>query len=149
MEPALANEPSPAAKKRIGVSIAAAMLALLAIPLRYYLGDDEFDERFSWRMFSAVRVIRCDATATETTGTGERPVRLDRVIHPAWIHNVERNRADVIEAFFARRCREDGVRAVRVVNECRGADDALLPPIEWSRDCASGAITRPDVEASP
>ncbi|MBW2464764.1 MAG: hypothetical protein JRH11_24155, partial [Deltaproteobacteria bacterium] len=28
----------------------------LLLPLRYYMGSDEFDERFAWRMFSPIRM---------------------------------------------------------------------------------------------
>ena len=117
----------------------------LLIPATYYASPDPYDERFSWRMFSAVRVMRCQSEATETTADGTtRPIVLRQVIHQAWITNISRNRADVIRAFLERRCTEENVASVRLVNACIDASGERLEPLVWERDCLARETSEPD-----
>lgn len=145
---ALAPAPEGERKKRVRLGIAAFLVVQLVMPLRYYLGDDEYDERFAWRMFSAIRVVECQTSATEELdrehGDAVRPIDLDRVIHPAWINNIRRNRYDVIEAFLARRCEEEGVARVEIANQCVAADGTARDPLKWTRECSSGQSTEPE-----
>ncbi|MDW8246449.1 MAG: hypothetical protein RMJ84_07720, partial [Sandaracinaceae bacterium] len=57
------------------------------IPLRYYLwpGHDRYDERFSWRMFSAVRVERCRVKAWVEESKGERLINLPKLLPMPWV----------------------------------------------------------------
>jgi hypothetical protein len=126
--------------------IAGFLLLQLAIPLRYYLGDDIYDERFAWRMFSQVRVQECGAEVTEDgrrlTVLGRDPS--DPGILPApWQALLSRNRPAVVHRFLSWRCENapEGTGSVRVTTTCTDTHDAVLPPIVREIDCATGEIT--------
>ena len=73
----------------------------LLIPLRYYVAHkDPHDERFAWRMFSPMRMSRCQPTFTVDSA----PVDLHAEFHEAWIAIAGRGRFDVIEAMGKRLC---------------------------------------------
>jgi hypothetical protein len=88
--------------------IAGFLLLQVALPLRYYLGDDSHDERFAWRMFSPVQMTRCSLQIEE--GAERHPVRPESDVHMAFVDLMERGRPDVIDAFAARRCRKQRER---------------------------------------
>jgi hypothetical protein len=121
----------------------------LLIPLRYYLGSDPYDERFSWRMFSAVRVHRCQVSVVETVADQPRPVDLARAIHFAWINTLERNRDSVVKKFLQVRCARDDVSEVTLTNHCVTPDGTRIEPIVWTRDCASGELSEPEIRLDP
>lgn len=141
----LGEPPKGRTRERIRWLVCGLLLLQLIIPLRYYLGDDEYDERFSWRMFSATRVVECRTVVQETVGDPPRPrpLRLMATIHEAWIETLRRNREEVIRAFLERRCEEEGVREVVLVNQCVGPAGEAVPLIEWKRECESGEVTEP------
>jgi len=80
----------------------------IALPLRYYLRAEApgstYDERFAWRMFSPVRMIRCKAVY-EHDGA---PVELSEEIHSAWGTLLQRGRPHVVDAVSRHLCREKG-----------------------------------------
>lgn len=119
------------------------VLVMLAIPLGYYTpGADPYDERFAWRMFSAVRVQRCELRVSEARAGGERPIPLAEVLPAPWIELLKRNRPAVIERFLRWRCEQrEGTTRVRLLNECRDAAGAPVPAIDRAIDCESGEIT--------
>lgn len=84
------------------------LIVQIGLPLRYYLRPAApgaaYDERFSWRMFSPVRMLRCQA---DYTHDGQE-VRLESEIHSAWITLLKRGRPDVIEGVSRHLCREKG-----------------------------------------
>jgi hypothetical protein len=127
-------------------AIIAGFLALQVVaPLSYYLWrDDPTDERFAWRMFSAVRVHSCSAAVSDRVqvdgGLRARPVDLRRVLHPAWETNLRRNRTRVIERFLRSRCDEPGVVGARFLRRCQAADGAELPPVDLIYDCAAAEL---------
>lgn len=123
--------------------ILAALAFQLIVPLTYYVRSDPYDERFAWRMFSAVRLHRCQTSASETVGEVEQSIALTRVIHRAWVNHLSRNRRDVVHAFLHRRCREDGVAKVMVQNDCTTPDGATLEPQVYELDCGSGELIEP------
>jgi hypothetical protein len=151
--PQASEEPAPleATKRPTGrgrtvayVVIGVAIALQLLVPLRYYLGDDPYDERFSWRMFSEVRVVSCRAEAFETARAGHRrEVPLMQVIHEAWKTTLERNRETVVHAFLRRRCEDSATRRVELTNHCVSAAGRELPPLTWSIDCESQTIEPP------
>ncbi|MFN7697840.1 MAG: hypothetical protein ACK6CU_31135 [Deltaproteobacteria bacterium] len=114
------------------------------VPLRYYaLPDhDPYDERFAWRMFSAVRVQRCEVEVTETTLGRERRVNLTTILPMPWIALVERNRPAVQRELLAYLCeRPTEPSAVVVVSECTEASGERAATVRRAMDCASGAVT--------
>lgn len=130
--------PGPPDKRRAGWLLAAFVGLQLLIPLRYYLGDDLYDERFAWRMFSQVRVQECSAEASEDG----RPLAPYSILPAPWVSLLSRNRPAVVGRFLAWRCAAEGERErVRVTTTCRDVTGELLSPIVRERDCASGEVT--------
>lgn len=141
-------------RKRVTRFIGAFLAFQLLVPLTYYMRDDPYDERFAWRMFSAIRVYGCRTWAYdihEGPDGERREQRLDlsKEIHVAWITTMRRNRRDVIHAFLRRRCEEPGVAAARVINRCSTPDGERVGPLEYERDCETGEIDEPEDGALP
>lgn len=123
--------------------VLAASLILLAqalIPLRYYLGHDPYDERFAWRMFSDIRMQRCQVTATEVVDGQSRPVPLVRNIHMAWINTLKRNRSAVVQRYLRWRCEQEGVTQAELSSRCVTPEGRTVPPLVRTIDCSSGEI---------
>ncbi len=80
--------------------IATFLASQLLLPLRYYLGDDERDERFAWRMFSPIRVSQCRAEWTE----GGVPRSPELHVAVSWTSLMSRARRPVLVAYARRRC---------------------------------------------
>lgn len=87
----------------------------LAIPLRYYVRHrDPRDERFAWRMFSAMRMAQCKPTF-KLDGA---PINPYTEFHEAWNELAERGRFTVIEAMGAELCKRHPNAEVRVSLDC-------------------------------
>jgi hypothetical protein len=112
----------------------------VAIPASYYLRDDRDDERFAWRMFSAVRVRNCDVTVREQRTVDFEPVDLDKLLHASWRAALARGRRRVIERFLAKRCHDEPLRAVKFVRTCREVDHEKTPAQRVTLDCHTGAF---------
>ena len=122
-----------------GIALWAALM--VAVPLRYYLGDDLYDERFSWRMFSAVRVQECDLDAREVVSGSERAISLYEVLPAPWVSLLERNRPAVLRRFMAWRCASDAAPSeVRLTHTCQDASGDPLPPLRRTMDCETRRI---------
>lgn len=93
------------------------MLALNVLgPLHYYVvTTDPYDERFAWRMFSPVRMLRCEADFR----LDGQPVDLSANIHSAWITLVQRGRSDVTQAVADRLCLINPAKALTLDYRCR------------------------------
>jgi hypothetical protein len=113
----------------------------VAMPLRYYVRGGGYDERFSWRMFSTLRMQKCRVNLEETIGDDTRTVELPKVLHIAWIGMLERYRRPVVDKLLARRCEQPDARSVRFERTCVDTDGSTLPPNRVSIDCASERIT--------
>jgi hypothetical protein len=123
------------------IGLAAWMALMIAIPLRYYVGSDLYDERFSWRMFSAVRVQQCSLDAREVVSGHERPIALMEVLPAPWVSLLERNRPAVLRRFLTWRCASDARPSeVRLTHTCQDASGDPLPPIHRVIDCETRAI---------
>lgn len=106
----------------------------VAIPASYYLRADRDDERFAWRMFSAVRLRRCEVRAHDVKRGERHQVELPRVLHASWIRSLERGRASVIERFLAARCAA-GADEAQLERSCREPSGAALAPTVYRRRC--------------
>lgn len=111
----------------------------IAIPGSYYLvRDDRDDERFAWRMFSSVRLKRCEVVASDRAADGsERPIDLASTLHASWIRSLERGRRRVIEHFLATRCRATQVVGAALERRCQGASGQPLPDAHYRYECAA------------
>mgnify|MGYP001287930936 CR=1 FL=1 len=136
----------PAAQGAVALAVAGALAAQIAVPATYYLGDDPFDERFAWRMFSAVRVYRCELTAEDLGGGAAPPVRPDAPIPAGWIPPMRRGREPVIARYLRWRCEDDEVSGARVTNRCTTPDGERVPDVVRDIDCASGALRTLEIE---
>ena len=116
----------------------------LLVPLRYYaLPDhDVYDERFAWRMFSAVRVQRCEVSVHETVLGQRRAVNLERILPMPWVALVERNRPAVQRGMLEFLCeRPTAPSGVEVESRCVEPSGERAPTVQRAIDCESGAIT--------
>ncbi len=91
----------------------------LLLPLAYYVArKDPHDERFAWRMFSPMRMAKCQPRVT----IGGQPLALGTEFHEAWVKIATRGRFSVIEAMGARLCAEHPGAEVRVTLDCTYLD---------------------------
>jgi len=102
-----------------GRFIAVFVLVQLLLPLHSYLGRrDPHDERFSWRMFSPMRMTHCTPHVT----IDGAPFSLPSEFHEAWIELAERGRFVVVEAMAAKLCREHTGAEVELSLDCTYLD---------------------------
>jgi len=95
------------------------VVSQLLLPLHYYVGRrDPHDERFAWRMFSPMRMTKCQPTVT-IDGT---PLVLGSEFHEAWLELAGRGRFVVVEAMGAKLCREHPGADVEVSLDCAYLD---------------------------
>jgi hypothetical protein len=142
----LDDPPVGKARRRVVWLVRACLLLQLVVPLSYYLqSGDPYDERFAWRMFSAVRLHSCRTTASESVGDAERAIPLPQTLHQAWVNHLARNRRDVVLAFLTARCEEENVVSVELRNECSAPDGSTLEPQIYRRTCATGELELPDL----
>ena len=100
------------------VFIAFVLGVQLLLPLSYYLGEREYDERFAWRMFSPIRMVRCQVVYVVK---GEE-LSLSANFHSAWVTLLQRGREGVVEAVDHRVCLTNPGRDVRKHMRCKGVD---------------------------
>jgi hypothetical protein len=143
----LVESPPEGREKTLAILVfVLAVLVQAVVPMSYYLGEDRFDERFAWRMFSAVRVYDCNFAAYDTRAGREEPVPLMSTIHVAWITTLRRGREAVMERYLGWRCEQEGVSAARVVNRCTSPEGNQVPDVVRSIDCARGEVVRGPAE---
>ncbi|HKU37784.1 MAG TPA: hypothetical protein VJR89_06550 [Polyangiales bacterium] len=122
----------------------------IAMPLRYYLGERGYDERFSWRMFSTLRLQDCAISVAEATSRGPngaleyRDVKVPRDVQAAWVNLLERVRRPVVEKYLARRCERQAL-SVKYTRRCTNTDGSALPARTLELDCSDGSLR----EAAP
>lgn len=113
----------------------------IGMPLSYYLSDRVYDERFSWRMFSTVRLQECQVSITETVMRDGNPVDeaapVAKDLQVAWVNILKRLRPSVIGKYLQRRCDKSGARDVRVSARCTDTDGAALPERRFAMACAA------------
>ena len=126
----------------VNAGIAAFIAYQLAMPLSYYLGDHAYDERFSWRMFSTLRMAQCEVTMTESAAGGTpQSIALGRELQVAWVNILRRYRPAVVDKFMRSRCETQDVASVRYVRSCIDTDGSVLPTVHHDLDCPSGELT--------
>ena len=128
-------------RKRQNLFVGAVLLLQIGVPLSYYVSDRSYDERFSWRMFSTLRLRDCRVEVSEQAqGAAQaRRVSVERDVHIAWLRLLERMRTGVVDAYLRRRCQGADVERVDFVCRCKDTDGRALPPYERSLTCAKGA----------
>ena len=129
-------------RRRLTNLFIAGFLALqIAVPASYYLRDRSDDERFSWRMFSTLRLRDCQVKVSEVpSGTSApRAVAIEQDVHVAWLRLMERMRGAVVDKYLRRRCEREAIQRVELVRSCRDTDGRALEPNVRGLDCTTGA----------
>ena len=141
--PDIATPPPWRLRRLISLGIVAYLVCQIAVPLRYYLRENRRDERFAWRIFSALAIApyRCDVRVQQFS-PGEqvgREVKLERTLHDAWIALLKLGQDVVVERVLRLQCRSDPlVDAVEFARTCRREDRAPAPYLRVRLDCRSG-----------
>ncbi len=118
----------------------------VAIPASYYLRGDRDDERFAWRMFSAVRVQSCRVRAWAFDGAGEKTrIDLEASLHSAWVRSLERGRSRVITHFLAQQCARERLTYAELVRSCKDAAQRDAGETRYALDCRNGKLVREPV----
>ena len=114
----------------------------VAIPASYYLvREDEDDERFAWRMFSAIRLKRCDVDAFDALADdAQRPIALAEALHASWQRSLGRGRRPVVARFLATRCSMPEVRYAGLERRCTSPAGRTLPTEHYRYDCAAARL---------
>jgi hypothetical protein len=122
------SEPERTSLRRFQNLFIMCVLALqIIVPLSYYVSDRAYDERFSWRMFSTLRLRDCQVQVLETAGGARREVAVQRDVQLAWLRLLERMRSSVIDKYLARRCEQPQVEEVEFIGICQNTDGQTLP----------------------
>jgi hypothetical protein len=128
----------PGSRRLTDAFIAAYLVVQVAVPLGYYLGlRPPSDERFTWRMFSAVRLDRCESAVTETVRTGAsttaRPLR--ETLQLGWLVQLNRGQPRVVDRVLTRACDDEGALSATLIRRCHATDGTEAPPQEVERAC--------------
>jgi hypothetical protein len=132
--------PPPRNRALCNVFIVLFVLFQFAMPLRYYLLGGGTDERFSWRMFSTVRMQDCEVRVHDIVVADGQPrprkVELRTLLHGAWVNVLERYRPSAVDKFLRRRCEQPGVTAARYRRDCQDTDGGRRPTLEVELACS-------------
>ena len=141
-----ASPPARRLRRLISLGIAAYLTWQVVLPLRYYLRENRQDERFAWRIFSALAIppYRCEVRVQEFAHGEQlgREVNLARTLHDAWTAALRQGQDAVVEQFLHARCQASPlVGAVEFSRLCRREDGGVAPHMRLRLDCRSGAIS--------
>ena len=76
----------------------------LFLPLSYYWGENVYDERFAWRMFSPIRMAKCSIRVYSVRNGERTPLNLAKRYHVAWVNLAKRARPDVLHGMMRDLC---------------------------------------------
>ena len=130
-------------RKKILAFIAAFLLYQVATPLSYYLGDEPFEERFAWRMFSPLLIRPCSFNAALQVGPGgegRRPISFESVLESWWIDSLKRNRPRIVRSVLNHMCDLRDAESVYYEHRCAALDGTPQPPSRLALHCASRAV---------
>jgi hypothetical protein len=136
----VATPAAPMGRALANAVIVAFLAYQVAMPLRYYLGGGGADERFSWRMFSTLRMQRCRVKVVETVDGKEHRLEVLKEVQIAWRGMLERYRRPVVDKLLERRCEKAEASKVVFTRACTDTDGSVLPDDVVSLDCKSGAF---------
>ena len=120
------------------------LLVQVATPISYYLGDEPFEERFAWRMFSPLQMRPCSFSVALQFGPDledRRPISFPSIIEAWWIDGLERNRPRIVRAVLNHACDLRDAESVHYEQTCVALDGVNEPPSRLALDCAS-RVTR-------
>jgi hypothetical protein len=121
----------------IGVWIAVQAI----VPASYYvLREDKHDERFAWRMFSPMRMLRCHPADADTDRERLNPPRflidgepasLGGTFHEGWVEIAKRGRIVVLEAMGQKLCELHPGKTVVLDMACTTIDGEVETFSTW------------------
>lgn len=139
--------PAPTGRSRQVRNIAIVLFILyqVLVPLRYYLGGTEVDERFTWRMFSSVGMRCCNVSVYEITEQNgrdmERRLPLKTILQLYWANQFRGyHQPDLIKRFLQLRCQQVAIREVRFERNCSATDGSPVSPYRVVMNCQSGLV---------
>lgn len=113
--------PKAAEKRKANLVIVAFLLTMVLTPLSYYtVRSDRYDERFAWRMFSSVRMVKCDPRWT--IGDPGEQVPIEEHFHMAWVGNARRGRGIIVDRMTEQLCETHQGQSVRLHMNCEAID---------------------------
>jgi hypothetical protein len=129
------------------MGIAAYLAWQVLVPVAYYQGENRRDERFAWRIFSALAIApyRCDVRVKEFAAGDRigRDVDLSRTLHDAWTEALRQGQDAVVDRLLRTRCRSSSrVGTVEFSRLCRREDHAAAPSMRVRLDCLSGVVSK-------
>ena len=144
--------PAPEGRRLISLGIAAFLTWQVLLPLGYYRAGDRRDERFAWRIFSALAIApwRCDVRVQEFAdgASAGRDVDLSRTLHDAWTMALRQGQDAVAERVLRARCATSATTAaVELSRVCRAPDGHPAPQMRVRLDCRSGALVTQEMNA--
>ncbi len=141
------SDPANPMRQRAWVSglIAAYVILQVLIPLGYYIWRTNPDnERFAWRMFSAIRVRQCHVASEGYRRDGEHLERIDlpltSSLHTAWVDHLKRNRTRVAHAYLDWQCEQPLMENISLLRRCKAIDDRVGKGWRISMQCANRSI---------
>jgi hypothetical protein len=139
---AVPAQPPPAPRRAADLYILAYLVVQVALPLAYYAGlRARTDERFAWRMFSAVRLDPCEVDVSEKVridgSATTRKVPIHQVLQEGWVQELRRGQPRVVDRLLSRVCEDAGIEEVTFSRRCRATDGTAEPPDEIVRPCGA------------
>jgi hypothetical protein len=145
----IASPPPGRSRTIASIFIVSYLVWQFALPVSYYLSDDDSDERFAWRMFSSLSYFQkgCEVVVSEwARGNGTRmgvnsPQKLD--LQQSWSELLAKNRSAVVTKYLQLRCRASPLSsAVQFVQICPVPGGARAPYEEIWLNCRTGVLRR-------
>ncbi|MCI0570244.1 MAG: hypothetical protein L0Y66_05790 [Myxococcaceae bacterium] len=136
---------APLHRRWSDVFIAGFLLVQVALPLGYYLSGEGGDERFSWRMFSSVRLSHCDVALTEGAlrqgAVHWSRVNLPAVLPWAWVGLLRRGQEAVIARLLRSRCAPPVTEAV-IERVCQHPGEGRRRTERYRLACHADVVVR-------
>jgi hypothetical protein len=142
--------PAPGrARSRTNLFVGVYLFVQIVLPFSYYMRADKSDERFAWRMFSAVKYLQqtCIVSLGEWRPGGKlRPLPRDEFISKVpygWMQFLHRDRDAVIGKFLNRYCAANpDVVELELLRKCAAPDGRSDSLESLKMDCRTGALRR-------
>jgi hypothetical protein len=91
------EESKPTRKRHLLIALFLAVQ--IGAPVSYYASSRVYDERFAWRMFSPIRMVRCNVRFVGVKSGRPEALHLTREVAQPWARWMLRGNARVIRAF--------------------------------------------------
>jgi len=119
--------------------IALFLCVQIGAPLSYYIGSRRYDERFAWRMFSPIRMVRCNVRFVGVKSGRSGRLRMSREVSQTWTAWMQRGNRRVVRGFARHWCDENHAASPRLTVDltCPLPNGTLDRPIPVEQDlCA-------------